>query len=444
MRRPPRVRVPLATIVALLAACTSDVVPPEAGSSGERAQATVPSAPTPSAEATTPPETGEDGFEVSARQLQIEVPPGGSFHVRATYPWSPSECVRPDRPTLDARYPGALSVRVTDDGTMNVTVTIPFREYLEGIAEVPPTWPKAALEAQVIAARSYVLSRTGWAGEEGDPLGEPICATSDCQVYGGIPRPRPPGIERWYRAVRNTTGQVLISGGRPADTVYSSTSNGRTYANEDVFGGSPLPYLRPVIERHDGASPLSRWTTELPFGDLATVLRAAGSWPEDAPVSSATVDGSAIVVRGGGQMRTLDASTVRDAVNTWAPCLLPRRYPAGGLPVTIPSGWFSLSATPRSLVVDGRGWGHGVGMVQWGAYGKAVRGWSASRILSFYYRGLTPRSYPEPGSLQVVVATGVRSMTVDPSRRGATVGEHTLGPGVIRITGGDEVRVVAR
>ncbi|HVF07877.1 MAG TPA: SpoIID/LytB domain-containing protein, partial [Actinomycetota bacterium] len=422
------------------------VAPPEASPTVDRRDETNSSAPARSIDVTTPTETGSDdaAYELSAPLVQIEAPRGGSFHVQATYPWSPSPCVSAERLSLDARYAGALSVRATDDGTMNVTVTISFREYLEGIAEVPPTWPRAALEAQVIAARSYVLSRTGWTGEQGQPLGGPICATSDCQVYGGIPRPSPAGIERWYRAVRATTGLVLISHGRPADTVYSSTSNGRTYGNEDVFGSAPLPYLRPVIERHDGASPLSRWKTELPFGDLETVLRAAGSWPEDAPVSSAAVEGSTIIVRGGGQTRTLDASGLRDAVNTWAPCLLPRRYPSGGLPVTIPSGWFSVSSTPRALVVEGRGWGHGVGMVQWGAYGKALRGWSASRILSFYYGGLTPRSYPEPGSLQVLVATGVRSMTVDPSRRGATIGDRTLGPSVIRISGGDEISVSAR
>ena len=446
MRRCPRSRAAVpALAVSLLVACSA-AAPPEGEPTVQGRDETRSSAPAPSTDAPAPTgtATGDPAFELSAPQVHIEAPRGGSFHVRATYPWSPSPCVSADRDSLDARYPGALTVRATGDGTMNVTVTISFREYLEGIAEVPPTWPKAALEAQVIAARSYVLSRTGWSGEQGQPLGDPICATSDCQVYGGIPRPSPAGIERWYRAVRATTGLVLIADGRPADTVYSSTSNGRTYGNEDVFGSAPLPYLRPVIERHDGASPLSRWRTELPFGDLETVLRAAGSWPEGAPVSSAAVEGSTIIVRGGGQTRTIDASGLRDAVNTWAPCMLPRRYPSGGLPVTIPSGWFSVSSTPRALVVEGRGWGHGVGMVQWGAYGKALRGWSASRILSFYYGGLTPRSYPEPGSLQVLVATGVRSMTVDPSRPGATIGDRTLGPGVIRISGGDRISVSAR
>lgn len=446
MRRRPSVRTPLvratlvtAAISVLIGACTSapDASDPTVGRSPSLASS---ASTTPIT--TTPPVSPETGpFKISSQRVHLGAPQSGSFHVRAMYPWSPSRCVRPYRPSLNARYPGSLSIRTADDGTLTVTVTISFREYLEGIAEVPPTWPKAALEAQVIAARSYVLSRTGWAGAEGEDLESTICATSDCQVYGGIPKPRPAGIERWYRAVRRTQGQVLLYGDRPADTVYSSTSNGRTYGNDAVFGSAPLPYLRPVVERDDGASPLSRWQTALPFNDLATVLRAAGSWPEGSPIASAIVDGSLIRLKGGGQTRTIDASGLRDAVNTWAPCLLPRRYPSQGLPVTIPSGWFSVSANARSLVVDGRGWGHGVGMVQWGAYGKAVRGWSASRILAFYYGGLMPQPYPEPGSMQVVVATGVRSMTVDPSKTGATVDDQELGAGKLHISGGDTVTV---
>ncbi|CAN5654676.1 hypothetical protein BH18ACT17_BH18ACT17_13040 [soil metagenome] len=342
---------------------------------------------------------------------------------------------------LEGRYPGALAIRTADDGTLTVMVTLRFQEYLEGIAEVPPTWPMAALEAQVIAARSYVLSRTGWAGEQGADLDTPICGTSDCQVYGGIPQPRPPGLRRWYEAVRSTRGQVLLDGDQPADTVYFSTSNGRTYGNEEVFGSSPLPYLRPVIERDDGASPLSRWQVELPFDDLATVLRGASSWPRGAPISSATVRGSVVRLAGGGETRSFEASGLRDAVNTWAPCLLPRRYPSGVLPTTIPSGWFGVSAGSRGLVVSGRGWGHGVGMVQWGAYGKARRGWSASKILAYYYGGLRPQRYPEPGTMQVVVATGLRSLSVDPSAPGATIGDRTLGPRKLEITGGDQVSV---
>jgi hypothetical protein len=100
-----------------------------------------------------------------------------------------------------------------------------------------------------------------------------------------------------------------------------------------------------------------------------------------------------------------------------------------------------VTADGHGLVVEGRGWGHGVGMVQWGAYGKAAKGWSASKILAFYYGGLTPRPYPEPGTIDVIVATGLRSLTVDPSRAGATLGGQPLPKGTLHVSGGDEVTV---
>ena len=174
MRRRPLVRATYVTVAisVLIGACTSDPDAPDP---------TVERSPSVASSASTPPVSPEAGpFEISSQRVRLGAPQSGSFHVRAVYPWSPSRCVRPYRPSLDARYPGAISIRTADDGTLTVTVTISFREYLEGIAEVPPTWPKAALEAQVIAARSYVLSRTGWSGAEGEDLENPICATSDC------------------------------------------------------------------------------------------------------------------------------------------------------------------------------------------------------------------------------------------------------------------------
>jgi stage II sporulation protein D len=441
MRRRSPTRTLHATIVTatVLVACTSSPSPPDDEPSPRATTPTTSASPTQTPAPTEAPE--HETVRVTGRRVSIRPPHRGSFRVVGLYPWQASRCVDAEQPTLDGRYPGTLSIRADDGGTLTVVVTLEFQAYLEGIAEVPPTWPTAALEAQAIAARTYVLSRTGWSGEQGRELGTSICGTADCQVYGGIPRPRPPGLHRWYRAVRETRGQVLLSGDRPADTVYFSTSNGRTYGNEEVFGGSPLPYLRGVVERDDGASPTSRWRVELPARDLTTVLRAGGSWPRGAPITSVSVAGSTVRLAGGGQSRSIDAGSLRDAVNTWAPCLLPHRYPGDGLPVTIPSGWFDLSSSRRALVVEGRGWGHGVGMVQWGAYGKARRGWSAERILAFYYGGLEPKRYAEPGTVQVVVATGLRSITVKPSASGARLGGRTLARRPLRVTGGDEVTV---
>jgi stage II sporulation protein D len=412
--RPPRsaVRVSLGLVLLqAVATCTSPSVerPPE-------------SRPSTTAPSTSPSPPGRP--EVPGR-TRLTIPDGGSFLLRIRYPTPHTRCLDPPEPVLTTRYPGTLVVTRTGDGSLSATLTLPFERYLEGIAEVPPTWPRAALEAQAIAARSYALASTGWSGAQGETLREPICATSSCQVYAGIPVPREPVHRRWVRAVRRTSGSVLLYQGRPADTVYFSTSNGRTYGNDEVFGSAPLPYLRPVVERDDGASPTSRWRVRIAFRDLTRFLRAADAWPRGRTIREARVRGDEVVLRGGGARRSVDAANLADAVNVWAPCLEPHRYP-GALPATIPSRWLTVSVSRRALVVEGRGWGHGVGMVQWGAFGKARRGLSADQILAYYYGGLRPRPYPEPGLIHVQVVTGAMRIRVVPSRAGAEMNGRAL------------------
>lgn len=400
----------------------------------------------PSGGSTGPTEPSPSGSDATPNSVRLRPAAEGSFLLRGTYPRTTSRCVEYERPSLTARYPGTLSIERSDDGTLAVTVTLTFESYLEGIAEVPPSWPRAALEAQAIAARSYALATTGWSGEEGETLPTPICSTTACQVYRGIPVPFDPGIRRWYRAVRSTTGEVLLYGNRPADTVYFSTSNGQTYGNEDVFGSDPLPYLRPVREVDDGDSPTSHWEVRLPFDDLATFLSEAGEWPAGRTISTVGYDRSTVEVSGDGETRSMDLGTFRDAVNGWAPCLEPDTYPTASwrgtpLPITIPSRWLTMSAERDAVVVTGRGWGHGVGMVQWGAYGKALRGLSASDILSFYYGGLRPERFSEPGLIHVQVASGLISLRIRPSGAGATLDGEALGTDPVTITGGDELGV---
>ncbi len=432
----------MVALLLLAAACS-------AGSSGPGAPTTAQPgspAPGPAVPTTAPPEDeGAPGSgAVVGDSLRLQAPPGGSFLVTGTYPPIRSRCVRAEQPRLRARYPGALRIRLAPDGTLSLTVTLPFERYLEGIAEVPPSWPMAALEAQAIAARSYALATTGWHGEEGEPLPTPICATTACQVYRGIPLEPSPEIRRWYRAVHRTAGLVLLYQGRPAETVYFSTSSGRTHGNEEVFGGSPLPYLRPVVERDDGASPLARWRVRLPFRDLARFLAEAGEWPAGRPIAQARLRGGSVEVSGGGTSRLIELATFRGDVNTWAPCLMPGRYPPHGLPTTIPSRWLSLSRHGRAVVVSGRGWGHGVGMVQWGAYGKARRGLSAAEILASYYGGLRPEPYPEPGLIHVEVAHGLTEIRIAPSGPGARLGGEELDRGRLIVTGGDQLAIRRR
>jgi SpoIID/LytB domain protein len=395
--------------------------------------------------ATEPPTaaTGPSGDPAPVTTVTLDQPRRDSLLVEGRYPLVESPCVDYSRGTLTARYPGEVTVSLADDGSLTLTAAMSFEDYLKGIAEVPPSWPMAALEAQAIAARSYALASTGWTGD-GETLDEPICSTSSCQVYRGIPLDPSSDQKRWDRAVRETHGEILVDDGRPATTFYFSTSNGRTYGNEDVFGGDPLPYLRPVTEDDDGASGLSHWRSSVRFEDLARFLDAAGSWPASTPVDGVSVDGETATITGGGQTRSIAESDLRDAVNTWASCLVPSRYPPSGMPTTIPSRWVSYATRGSKLVATGRGWGHGVGMVQWGAYGKARLGWSATEIVSFYYGGFEPEPFPEPGVIEVQLADGLESMTITPSGPGATVDGEAFERRWLKIRGGDELSVKSR
>jgi SpoIID/LytB domain protein len=423
---------PLA-LCALAAGCTPSspaASSPTPGGSSSLASTSPPAA-SPSAASTSP------GAGASVETVRVIAPHRGSLLVHGAYPHVESSCKRFHQPRLEARYPGLIAVRRSADATYSITVTLPFEQYLEGIAEVPPSWPMAALEAQAVAARSYALATTGWSGQQGETLETPICATTSCQVYAGMPLGGPGDARRWYRAVRRTTGQVLLFDGRPADTVYFSTSNGHTYGNEDVFGSSPLPYLRPVVERDDTASPTSHWSVTIPYGDLAAFLARSGDWGAGIPIGRVRLSGSTVQVRGGRTSRDIALGDFRDAVNAGAPCLKPARYPPDSLPTTIPSSWLSMSSGAGSVTVTGRGWGHGVGMVQWGAYGKALLGWSAARILGYYYGGLQPQPYPEPGLIHVRVASGLTRVKLVPSGAGAKVDGELVGRGPIVIGDGE-------
>ena len=175
----------------------------------------------------------------------------------------------------------------------------------------------------------------------------------------------------------------------------------------------------------------------------------AGDWPAGPPIASARVAGDTIALSAGGASRSLGVDTVRDDVNAWAECLEPGRYPSASwkgtqLPTTIPSGWLTVRATPTALVVRGRGWGHGVGMVQWGAYGKAVRGLSAAQILAYYYGGLRPEPFPEPGTIHVVVASGLTAVRILSSAGGTTVDGQEIAGASLLVTCGSAITVTSR
>ncbi|HWD09806.1 MAG TPA: SpoIID/LytB domain-containing protein [Actinomycetota bacterium] len=343
--------------------------------------------------------------------------PGASETVNETYPQLPGVCPPNQPQPVTASYPGTLEVGREADGNLYLISQMTFTQYLDGIAEVPPSWPMAALEAQAVAARTYAISHMN--GGTVDGLDYNLCATDQCQVYSGSQVSNGPWGEDWDQAVANTAGQILQYQGKPIDALYFSTSDGHTYSNSTVFGGSPLPYLQPVVENDDAASPTSHWSVTMPLTDLAQTLNLAGAWGTGA-ISSVNQQGTNLTVSGSGQSKTLSITSFRNDLNNFASCLTPRRYPTaassgGHLPQTVPSIWMTAAQQGSNVVLAGRGWGHGVGMVQWGAHGKAELGQSYTQILGYYYGGLQPATVPEPGSIRVLLATGLQQVTVAPT-----------------------------
>jgi SpoIID/LytB domain protein len=373
-------------------------------------------------------------------RFRLHAPAGESVLVHAEYPSVESSCVDPYQPVLHARYRGTIEIGTAADGSLFLIGELSFEDYVKGIAEVPRDWPMEALKAQVVAARTYALNRLRFAETGGD---YDLCATTECQVYVGMKVEAGPWGQRWVRAVDETAGQVLLYQGEPAVTYYSSTSPGRTFDVEDRFGGEALPYLRGIDEPDDAASPLSRWRVQMPFDHLARFLADEGLWG-GGRIDGVAASGGSIAIRGPGGRVTLSKEELRDALNETASCLAPDHYPTREpngyqLPQTVPSVWYRAGGEGSALVLRGRGWGHGVGMVQWGAYGKAQRGLTYQEILEAYYGGLRPQTVEVPSSIRVLIAEGLREVTVVPSGDVEAPGVGARPPW--RITNGTQLRV---
>jgi SpoIID/LytB domain protein len=166
------------------------------------------------------------------------------------------------------RYRGALETVPTDEssGSLNVVNALAVDQYVKGVIpnESPPSWPMAELQAQAVASRSFAL--TGGVGGNGFDL----YSDTRSQVYKGL--------ESEYRssneAAESTRGQVVMYGGKIAETLFSACSGGHTESIQDVFGGPAIPYLQGVPDPYDGECPLHEWTLRFSGPEISAKLGA--------------------------------------------------------------------------------------------------------------------------------------------------------------------------
>lgn len=260
--------------------------------------------------------------------------------------------------------------------------TVSLETYVQGVvaAEMPLEFRPAALEAQAIAARTYAARRL-WLGERAGEAahGADVTDTHEHQVYLSVAemkRLKADDREGWEKvraAAAATEGQILVYGDEPIEALFFSTSNGYTENSEEVFS-SKRPYLRSVESPWDSAiSDRAKETVEMELTEVYDLLGV-----KTAPVSGAGASGDLIRVlerTEGRRVKTMLAGDRRLA-GTEVRRLLGLR-----------SASFEWKADRGKLKITVYGYGHGVGMSQWGAEGMAREGYDAPRILAHYYTG---------------------------------------------------------
>lgn len=305
---------------------------------------------------------------------------------------------RNDRPVSSIRVDGGSSASSLDSGP-EVKVylskekkmeTFPMERYIRGVvaAEMPAHFHPEALKAQALAARTYIVDRLSrgdfsdmakW-GEQAEKAN--VTDTVNHQAYLTDNQLK----EQWgdhyetysariNQAVAETAGQVIEYQGKPIYAAFFSTSNGKTENSEDYFS-EKYPYLRSVSSPWDKASPKYRDRKQFQVADLvdkisqstgkqvAVEASTGGDWLQ---VTQKTEGGSADKVQVGDQVFT--GRQIREALQ-------------------LSSADFTFQLSEGIVTVETKGYGHGVGMSQWGANFMAKQGKSAKEIIRHYYRGV--------------------------------------------------------
>ncbi|MDB9340993.1 SpoIID/LytB domain-containing protein [Nodularia spumigena CS-336/02] len=306
-------------------------------------------------------------------------------------------------------YPGRLTLQPNAYGTYTLVNEVPLESYLRGVVphEIGTTAPTAAIEAQAILARTYVLRNLRRFVTDNYQL----CADTHCQVYYGWSGTAP----STDKAIAATRGMVLTYNNQLVDALYSSTTGGVTAYFSDVWNGEDRPYLRPVVDaatnfwnlsdlsladetnfrkfinRREGFNESAwntfRWNRETPIDDINQLLKRFLEIKNSPYAKFNTVEAMSVVKRSkSGRILKLAVKTdigiftlEKDEIRSAFAAPRSTLFYIEALNKGTPDLW--------GYAFIGGGLGHGVGLSQTGAQNLAKLGWSNSQILQFYYPG---------------------------------------------------------
>ncbi|MBQ1351548.1 MAG: SpoIID/LytB domain-containing protein [Oscillospiraceae bacterium] len=341
------------------------------------------------------------------------------------------------------QYYGSFQYRRISGGNLTVINVLPMEDYIKGVVpyEMSSSWPLEALKAQAVCARSYAARTLN----KHKSYGFDLCRTSDCQVYYGTAS----ATSTTNKAVDDTYNIYAWSGNSLCQTVYHSCDGGATESAENVWGNA-IPYLVGVIDPYevDIANTLSyyHWSATYTAAELTARLKEKGyscstivnlyvaEWSNTGNPKKITF------VDSNGKSYSFSGTNLVSIFNTAGEKAKSYRYkittnasggasgtnnrllyvnPNGGTLSSL-NGVYAISGsgtvgqmtgnnqyavtgsgtealfssgntgtTATQFTITGTGWGHNVGMSQWGAYCMAKRGYTYDQILKFYYKGIT-------------------------------------------------------
>ena len=324
-------------------------------------------------------------------------------------------------------YRGKVQFMRRDTGDMTVVNVVDFDDYLCGVVprEVSASWNYEVVKAQAVVSRTFAIQNLNKYKKYGFNLDN----TTNSQAYAGIKIEHPAS----NRAVEETHGEVVLYNGKPADVYFFASSGGKTGTANDAWGGENKPYLMSVDDPYENPkeATYANWTMTFTPEEIKVKLAAKDvnigditdvkvEYSDSGRAIRTTFIGTngekeylrenirwilgvystAFTVSRGGQQASGEVC-VLDGYNTFTKISLSpdvKLLSAGGVKGLVASALViaasdstkvieSQSAGTGDFVFTGRGWGHGVGMSQWGAKGMADNGFTYDEIIEYYYQG---------------------------------------------------------
>lgn len=272
-------------------------------------------------------------------------------------------------------YRGWVELIPGESGVIAIN-QVGLEDYVSSVvgSEMGHRFPMEALKAQAVASRTYALYHRSRRSQQPFDLGSGI----DWQVYKGVAAES----NRTQAAARETAGQVLVHQGQLINAVFHSSGGGHTDDAGNVWLES-RPYLQGVPD-FDHHSPVFSWTATIPAQQLQQLAGGIGAI-RSIEILRSSPWGRAITLRlvGSQGSKDVSGSEFRRALGLRSTMIAisPRGEAATTASLT-PAG----ANFPAFFQIQGRGYGHGVGMSQWGAAALASQNYSYQQILSHYYR----------------------------------------------------------